>query len=127
MDRDPLTEMIIAAAIKVHRTLGPGRLESAYQPCLVYELRKQNLKLAIQRPLSLTYESLKIDCAYTMDIVVEEQVVLELKAVERIERVHISQLLTYLKLAGFPIGLLLNFNVPVMIQGIRRVINNDAI
>jgi GxxExxY protein len=124
METDPLTENIIGAAIRVHRTLGPGLLESAYRRCLVYELAESGLALTAEVALPLVYRNLRVECAYKLDIIVEDTVILELKAVERLERVHISQLLTYLKLTGKPVGLLINFNVSILKTGIRRIHNN---
>ena len=124
MDRDPLTEVIIAAAIAVHRALGAGLLESAYRPCMVYELKNRGLGVVVEKPLPIVYGDIRIPRAYLMDLVVEDRVVVELKSIERFDRVHLSQLITYLKLSSYPIGLLINFNVPVLRDGIRRVHNN---
>jgi GxxExxY protein len=127
MIEDPLTEMIIGAAIAVHRALGPGLLESTYTRCLAYELVDRDLSVEVGKPVPLVYKNLTVDNAYRIDILVENRVVIELKAVERLERVHISQLLTYLKLSGMETGLLLNFNVPMMKDGIRRIYNNAPV
>jgi GxxExxY protein len=113
----------IGAAILVHRTLGPGLLESAYEACLVYELRKFGLRVEQQKPLPLVYESVKLDCGYRLDIVVEDCVIIEVKAVESLASIHSAQLLSYLKLSGCPIGLLINFHVPLLKSGIKRFIN----
>lgn len=115
-----LTERIIGCAIEVHRELGPGLLESAYEECLCFELRQNHLKFERQVALPVAYKGLELDCGYRMDVVVENSVILELKTVERILPVHEAQLLTYLKLSGMRVGLLLNFNSPVLIDGIRR-------
>jgi GxxExxY protein len=119
---DPLTEKVIGFAIEVHRQLGPGLLESAYEECLSYELRQSGLDFRRQVPLPVVYKTIRLDCGYRIDIVVEDKVVLELKTVERLIPVHDAQLLTYLKLSGMRIGLLLNFNSPVLKDGIRRMV-----
>ncbi|HYM72470.1 MAG TPA: GxxExxY protein [Stellaceae bacterium] len=119
---DLLTERIIGFAIEVHRQLGPGLLESAYEECLCYELRQGGLVFRRQVPLPVVYKAIRLDCGYRMDIVVEEKAVLELKTVERLIPVHDAQLLTYLKLSGLRVGLLLNFNSPVLKDGIRRLV-----
>ena len=115
-----LTRAVISAAIEVHRALGPGLLESAYQACLCHELELYNLSFRQQVELPVVYKDVKLDCGYRIDFVVEEKVVLELKAIEGILPVHQAQLLTYLRLSGLRVGLLINFNVPVLKDGIRR-------
>jgi GxxExxY protein len=120
-----LTEQIISAAIEVHRGLGPGLLESAYQPCLMYEFARKGLSFEAQSRLAVTYKEVTFDDAYRMDFVIEGKIVIEVKAVERLQRIHIAQLITYLKLGNYPVGLLLNFNVELMKDGIRRVTNNN--
>ncbi|HZP22514.1 MAG TPA: GxxExxY protein [Terriglobales bacterium] len=115
-----LTKDIISAAIDVHRSLGPGLLESAYQVCLCRELELHDLRFRLQVELPVVYKDVKLDCGYQIDFIVEENVVLELKAIERILPVHQAQLLTYLRLSGLRVGLLINFNVPVLKDGIRR-------
>jgi GxxExxY protein len=119
-----ITESIISAAIAVHRELGPGLLESAYESCLVYELLQQGLTVDRQKALPVTYRGVKIDCGYRIDLLVEDSVIVELKAVESIEPIHEAQLLSYLKLSGYQIGLLINFNVRMLKQGIKRLVNN---
>lgn len=119
--RDALTEKIIGAAIEVHRALGPGLLESVYQECLALELGLRGLHFQSQLELPLNYKGLSLDAAYRLDLVVEQTVVIELKAVERLLPLHEAQLLTYLKLGGYSLGLLLNFNVPVLKDGIKRM------
>ena len=119
-----LTEKIIGAAIVVHKTLGPGLLESAYQECLAHELSLANIFFERQLALPVNYKSLQLDCGYRLDFLVEKTVILELKAVESLQPIHEAQLLTYLKLGGWPIGLLINFNVPVLKKGIKRMVNN---
>ena len=119
-----ITESIISAAIAVHRELGPGLLESAYESCLVYELLQQGLTVDRQKALPVTYRGVKIDCGYRIDLLVEDAVIVELKAVESIEPIHEAQLLSYLKLSGYQIGLLINFNVRMLKQGIKRLVKN---
>jgi GxxExxY protein len=119
-----LTEKIIGAAIEVHKVLGPGLLESAYEVCLAHELSLANLSFERQLALPVTYKSLPLDCGYRLDFLVENTVVLELKTVEGLQPIHQAQLLTYLKLGGWPIGLLINFNVPVLKKGIKRMVHN---
>ncbi|MGA1823226.1 MAG: GxxExxY protein [bacterium] len=116
------TKQIIGAAIEVHRHLGPGLLESAYEECLCHELYLHGLKFERQRHLPLEYKGIKLDCGYRMDIVVEEKVVLELKVIDTIATIHEAQLLTYLKLSGMKVGLIINFNVPILKEGIKRLI-----
>jgi len=125
-ERDPLTGQIIEKAIEVHRILGPGLLESVYEECLCYELRIAEMEYQRQLPLPIRYKEVLLDCGYRLDIVVEGSVVVELKAVERIVPIHEAQLLTYLRLSGICTGLILNFNVPVLREGIRRMIIGDA-
>ena len=115
-----LTERVIGCAIEVHRFLGPGLLESAYEECLAYELTQSGLIIARQVPLPVVYKEVKLDCGYRIDLIVENRLVLEIKAVEVILPVHEAQLLTYLKLSGIRKGLLLNFNEVLRKDGIRR-------
>ena len=117
-----VTEQILGAAIAVHRALGPGLLESAYEACLAFELLERRLHIERQSALPVVYRGVRIDCGYRLDLVVEGMVVVEIKAVERMLPVHEAQILTYLKLSGLPLGLLLNFNVPMMREGIRRFV-----
>src|SRR5215813_7566004 len=119
-----LTEKIIGLAIEVHKVLGPGLLESAYEGCLAHELTLANISFERQLPLPVSYKSLQLDCGYRIDFLVEKTLVLELKAVGGLQSIHEAQLLTYLKLGGWPIGLLINFNVPVLKKGIKRMVNN---
>lgn len=120
MELNDLTEKIIGCAIKVHRVLGPGLLESAYEVCLVHELRKAGLKAERQLALPIIYEGLRLDADYFIDILVEDTVVLESKSVEYLLPIHEAQLLTYLKLANKKLGLLINFNVTLLKNGIKR-------
>ena len=123
MNINNLTGQIIGAAIEVHKALGPGLLESAYEECLCHEFDLRRFRYDRQKPLSVEYKGVKLDCGYRLDLVVEKAVVLELKSCEKIEPIHKAQLLTYLKLSGLKVGLLLNFNVPVMRDGIVRIVN----
>ena len=121
--RDPRTDEIIAAAIEVHRHLGPGLLESAYEECLCRELQLRNIPFHRQIPLPVDYKGVKLDCGYRIDLLVNDEVVLELKAIEKIHPVHEAQLLSYLRLSNKRVGLLINFCVPVLKEGIvRRVL-----
>lgn len=117
-----LTEVIIGAAIDVHKHLGPGLLESAYEECFCHELDLRGVTNVRQKPLSLVYKERKLDCGYRMDVVVDDRVVVELKTVEKILPIHEAQLLTYLKLSGYRTGLLFNFNVHVLKEGLRRMV-----
>ena len=118
-----ITEKVIGASIEVHKGLGPGLLESAYERCLCYELSLAGLKFERQVPLPLVYKDVKLESGYIMDLVVEDLLVVELKAVERLMPINEAQLLSYLKLAEKRIGLLLNFHVPVLKDGIKRIRN----
>ena len=118
---DLLTEKIIGFAIEVHRHLGPGLLESAYEECLCYELTQSGLVFRRQVPLPIVYKGVHLDCGYRLDLVIEQQVILELKTVERLLPIHDAQLLTYMKLSSIPTGLLLNFNTPILKDGLRRL------
>lgn len=118
-----LTGLIIGCAIEVHRELGPGLLESAYEQCLCHELSLQGAAFERQVTLPVVYKGIKLDCGYLMDLVVEGEIVVELKTVEKILPIHEAQLLTYLKLYHRPVGLLVNFNVPVLRGGIKRIVN----
>ncbi|MCL0087901.1 GxxExxY protein [Dehalococcoidia bacterium] len=117
-----LTEKIVGAAIEVHRHLGPGLLESAYEECLCRELELRGLSFERQKPLPLEYKGIKLDCGYRIDVIVESKVVLELKCVDAIAPVHAAQLLTYLRLSALKVGLILNFHVAVMKDGIKRLV-----
>ena len=121
---DGLTGRIIGAAIEVHKALGLGLLESAYEICLAHELSLARISFDRQVPLPVTYKSLQLDCGYRLDFLVEKTVVLELKAMEGLQPIHEAQLLTYLKLGGWSIGLLINFNAPVLRKGLKRMVHN---
>lgn len=120
MQTNEITEAIIGAAIEVHRALGPGLLESAYEECLCRELKLRQIPFERQRELPVTYKGLELDCGYRLDLLVGNTVVIEIKAVDDLHPIHEAQLLTYLKLGGWKTGLLINFNVPVLKHGIRR-------
>ena len=119
-----LSNIIIGAAIEVHKTLGPGLLESVYEECLCFELIQKRLNIKRQVQLPVIYKKVKLKCGYKLDIVVEDLVIVELKTVETLLPIHEAQLLTYLKLTNKKLGLLLNFNVPVLKDGIKRIVNN---
>ena len=123
MDINQLSGQIIGAAIEVHKALGPGLLESAYEECLFFELREAGLKVERQKSLPVVYKSVKLEAGYRIDLLVENKVVVELKAVEALNDVHTAQVLTYLKLSGCKLGLLMNFNVTKLVDGIRRYKN----
>ncbi len=120
---DGLSNRLIGAAIEVHKALGPGLLESAYEECLCSELQFQKIFFERQVALPIMYRNAKLDCSYRLDIVVDSSIILELKAVEALAPIHDAQLLTYLKLSGLKLGFLLNFNVPYMRNGIKRIVN----
>jgi len=122
-DLNKITEKIINGAISVHRELGPGLLESAYEACLLYELASQNLKVERQKGLPLRYRGIQLDCGNRLDLLVEEAIIVEIKAIEKLEPIHEAQLLSYLKLSKCPVGLLINFNVRILKDGIRRLVN----
>jgi GxxExxY protein len=120
MERDPLTEKVIGCAIEVHRILGPGLLESAYEQCLARELALQGIGFGLQVPVPVIYKGTRLDCGYRIDVLVEKQLILELKSVESISGIHKAQILSYMKLAEIHTGLLMNFNVELMKNGISR-------
>jgi GxxExxY protein len=121
-ERDPLTEKVIGLAIEVHRVLGPGLLESAYEECLCHELSLAGLSFDRQRPLPVCYKGIRLDCGYRLDIVVENELILELKTVEKLQPIHEAQLLTYLKLGTMRKGLLMNFNAVLLKEGLKRMV-----
>ena len=123
MENEELTEKIIGCAMDVHSALGPGLLESAYQECLFYKLTKSGLYVEKEKPLPLVFEGVHIDCGYRIDLFVEKCVVIELKSVKKIDDIHLAQILTYMKLGGYKVGLVLNFNVVSLKEGIKRVAN----
>lgn len=119
-----ITEQVIGACIGIHKQLGPGLLEPAYEECLCYELSQRGIQFERQEPLPVTYKNVRLDCGYKLDLVIEGKIILELKTVENLLPIHEAQLLTYLKLSGLTLGLLINFNVPVLKNGIKRIANN---
>jgi GxxExxY protein len=124
MEINEITNRIIASAIEVHKKLGPGLLESAYRKCLCHEIYLNGLSFENEKDLPIEYKNIHLESGYRVDIVVEKLVIVEVKAVMKIEPVHEAQLLTYLRLSRLTCGLLINFNTPVLIQGLRRVVNN---
>jgi GxxExxY protein len=116
-----LTDRIIVEAIYVHRHLGPGLLESTYQNCLFYRLVQGGMKVEKEKPLPVIFDGIQIECGYRLDLVVEDQVVLELKSIKKLKNIHLAQMITYLKLGKYPTGLLMNFNVVRLVDGLRRV------
>ena len=123
-DLNELTGAIIGAAIEVHRNLGPGLLESAYETCLVWELRQKGLKVEPQVPVPIRYKGLQLDACYRIDLLVEDKIIVELKAIDKIQPIHTAQVLTYLKMTNLKMALILNFNVELMRSGIKRIIND---
>jgi len=124
MDIEEIASRIVAAAIKVHTALGPGLLESAYQKCMEYELRKEELDVECEVSLPIIYEKIKIDAGYRIDMIVESSIIVENKTVEKLLPIHEAQLLTHLKMKDSKIGFLLNWNVPRMKDGIKRMVNH---
>jgi GxxExxY protein len=124
MTENQLSEKIIGCAIQVHKSLGPGLLESAYEECLFHELKQLGLFVEKQKPLPLIYKDVKLDIGYRLDLLVEKKVIVELKSVEALNDVHIAQMITYLKLSGCKLGLLINFNVLRLVDGLKRIANN---
>ena len=122
MEFDELSNRVIGCAIEVHRHLGPGLLESAYEQCLAHELSRNGIGFQLQLALPVQYKDVRLDCGYRIDILVENQLIVELKSVEEIKGIHEAQLLTYMKLAGVKIGLLMNFNVTKLKDGIQRFV-----
>ena len=118
-----LTSSVIESAIKVHKELGPGLLESSYKECLAYELNKKGLRVEKEKPVPLIYEEVKLECGYRLDLLVENELILEIKSVDGIADIHVAQTLTYMKLMNKKFGLILNFNVLLLKLGIKRLIN----
>jgi GxxExxY protein len=123
MNENELSNIVIGTAIKVHQALGPGLLESAYKECLFYELGMMGLYVEKEKPVPLVYKEVKLECGYRIDILVENKIVIEIKSVDALNDVHLAQTLTYLKIGNFKLGLLMNFNVVLLKDGIRRVVN----
>jgi len=122
MEFDRLSNQVIGCAIEVHRELGPGLLESTYEKCLAYELGKNGFDVKLQHPLPVAYKGVRMDCGYRADILIENELIIELKSVDAIKKIHEAQLLTYMKLAGIDTGLLMNFNVILLKNGIKRFV-----
>lgn len=124
MTENEIAKLVVDLALKIHKKLGPGLLESVYEECLFYELTKTGIKVEKQVVLPVIYDSIRIEAGYRIDLKVGEKVIIEIKAVDSVHAIHYSQLLTYLKLSGCKLGLLINFNVPQIKFGIKRVVNN---
>lgn len=124
MNENELSNIIIGAALEVHKALGPGLLESAYKECLYYKLTQMNLFVQKEKPMPLIFEEVKLECGYRIDLLVENKVVIEVKSVDLLNDIHLAQTLTYLKLGNYKLGLLINFNVVLLKDGIKRVVNN---
>jgi len=123
MNENDLSKSIIGMAIEIHQSLGPGLLESAYKECLFYRLIKEGFIVEKEKPMPLIYKEVKLDCGYRIDILVENKVVIEVKSVDAINEVHFAQTLTYMKLGNYKLGLLINFNVALLKEGIKRIVN----
>lgn len=123
MKLNELTEKIIGAAINVHRELGPGLLKSAYEKCMVFDLTETGFKVEQQKPLPIVYKGVKLECGYRLDLLIEDEIIVEIKSVEKLLPIHQAQLLSYLKIADKRVGMLINFNVKVLKRGLRRVVN----
>lgn len=124
MTENEISNKVIGLAIDVHKSLGPGLLESAYKECLFYKLIQSGLKVEKEKPMPLIYENVKLDCGYRIDLLVENKIVIEIKSVEALNDVHTAQILTYMKLGDFKLGLLINFNVFLLKAGIKRIVNS---
>jgi len=125
MTENEIAKEVICAAIEVHKVLGPGLLESAYQECLIYKLNSFGFHVDKEKPMPLIFEEVKLDCGYRLDILVENKVVIEVKSVDALNDIHLAQTLTYLKLGKYRLGLLINFNVTLLKHGVKRVINGN--
>ncbi len=123
LKEDEISKFVLDASIKVHKVLGPGLLESAYEACLFYELKKQGLDVKRQVNIPLQYEDVFIDCAYIADIIINDKVIIEIKAVKKLDDIHTAQLLSYLRISKLKLGLLINFNETTLIKGYKRVVN----
>jgi GxxExxY protein len=126
MEFEEVTEKIIGCAMEVHSALGPGLLENAYRECLFYKLRKTGLYVEKEKPLPIIFEGIRLDCGYRIDLLVERNIVIELKSVKKIEDIHLAQILTYLKFGEYKVGLILNFNVTSLKDGIKRIANSSS-
>jgi len=125
MTENEIAKKVIGLAIDVHKALGPGLLESAYQECLFYKIDKEGLEVVKEKPMPLVFEEVKLECGYRIDLLVENKLVIELKSVEALNDVHLAQTLTYMKLGDYKLGLLINFNVTLLKNGIKRIINGS--
>ena len=123
MTENEISKIVIGFAIEVHKALGPGLLENTYQECLYYKLKKEGFKVEKEKPMPVIFEEVRLECGYRIDLLVEDKVVIELKSVEILNDVHVAQTLTYMKLGGYKLGLLINFNVPLLKYGVRRVVD----
>ena len=124
MTENEISKIVVDCAIKIHKNLGPGLLESAYEECMYYELKKFGLTVDKQKALPLVYEDIKLEIGYRIDLIIENKVIVEIKSVDTLNDVHLAQILTYIKLSQCKLGLLINFNVAFLKNGIRRVVNN---
>lgn len=124
MTENEIASLVLGSAIEVHKALGPGLLENAYKACLFYKLKQEGLHVVKEKSMPVYFESVQLECGYRIDLLVENKVVIELKSVEALHPVHLAQTLTYLKLGNYKLGLLINFNVTYLRQGIKRVANN---
>ena len=123
MDENELTRRIIGLAIEIHKSLGPGLLESSYKECLYFRLKMEGYSVEKEKPMPLIYKEVKLDCGYRIDILVENKIVIEIKSLEALNEVHFAQTLTYMKLGNYKLGLLINFNVTLLKNGIKRIVN----
>ncbi len=123
MNENELSNRIIGLGIDIHQSLGPGLLESAYKECLFYRLKKEGIFVEKEKPMPLIYQEVKLECGYRIDLLVDRIVVVEIKSVEALNEVHFAQTLTYMKLGGYKLGLLINFNVSLLKDGIKRIVN----
>lgn len=123
MNENEIVNKVLGFSIEVHKALGPGLLESAYRECLAHKIRKSGLVVEKEKPMPLVFEEVRLQCGYRIDLLIENKVVIEVKSVESLHEVHLAQILTYMKLGKFKLGLLMNFNVPLLKHGIKRVIN----
>lgn len=122
MTEDQISKIILDCAFKIHKTLGPGLLERAYRECLAYELNKYGLEVEVEKSIPLIYENIKMDCGYRIDLLIDKKVIIELKSVDGFNEVHIAQTLTYMRLSGCKLGMLLNFNTKMLRNGIKRLV-----
>ncbi len=125
MTENEIAHKIVGYALEVHKALGPGLLESAYQQCLFYKLQKEGLSVQKEKPMPVSFEKVELECGYRIDILVENKVVIEIKSVEALNNIHLAQTLTYMKLGNYKLGLLINFNVVLLKDGIKRIINGN--